>query len=241
MNDNPDDPRELVWTPELVGRFWDWQSRFPENYFAHQFGAGIAGRAAKHLASARSILDFGCGTGVFVARLLASTGARVSGTDLSERSLEATHRLNVAHRNFGGAHRVDSLFRNDAGFDAITLLETVEHLYDEDLARVVDLVWRLAAPGARIVVTTPNEEDLSRQSVYCPVSNVVFHRWQHVRSWTASGLASFMSARKFRPLEIERTDLIVGPVRYRAHATWRRISGRPPAVPHLFAVFERQV
>ncbi|MCM0021127.1 MAG: class I SAM-dependent methyltransferase [Tagaea sp.] len=239
MTPTPETPRELVWTPELVARFWDWQSRFPENYFAHQYGAGIAARAAGHFAAARSILDFGCGTGVFVARLLATTGARVSGADLSTRSLEATRRLNAAHPNFGGAHRVDALVSDGAGFDAITLLETVEHLYDDDLERAVDLVWRLAAPGARIVITTPNDEDLSRQAVYCPVSDVTFHRWQHVRSWTAPGLAAFMSARRFRPLEISPTDLIVGPRRYRAHAAWRRIVGRPPATPHLFAVFER--
>lgn len=237
MTETSGEPRELVWTPELVARFWDWQTRFPENYFAHQYGAGIAARTAPHVATARSVLDFGCGTGVFIRRLLDSTHARVSGADLSERSIHATRLLNSSHPNFGGAHSVDDLIRDGAGFDVITLLETIEHLYDDDLERVIGLVRSLAAPGARIVVTTPNNENLAKETVYCPVSNVTFHRWQHVRSWTASGLSAFMAARGFRPLEVVPTDLIVGPMRYRVHKAVRRLLGREPARPHLFAVF----
>lgn len=122
-------------------------------------------------------------------------------------------------------------------FDAITALETVEHVYDADLDAIVALLLRLAAPGAKILFTTPNREDLSASSVYCPVSNVTFHRWQHVRSWSAESLVAFMAARGLRPVEILETDLTVGARRYALHAASRRAFGRPPATPHLFAVF----
>lgn len=33
--------------------------------------------------------------------------------------------------------------------------------------------------GGALIITTPNEENLEDNMVYCPVSNTIFHRWQH--------------------------------------------------------------
>ncbi|MCM0019857.1 MAG: class I SAM-dependent methyltransferase [Tagaea sp.] len=238
MSDRSDDPHELIWTPELVGRFWDWQSRFPENYFAHQFGTGIAERVAPYIGGVARVLDFGCGSGVFIERLLRATEARIHGADLSARSLSATTARNGAHPRFGGAASARALLDAGLRFDTITALETVEHVYDADLDAIVTLLRRLAAPRARIVFTTPNREDLAASTVYCPVANVTFHRWQHVRSWSADSLVAFMSARGLQPVEILETDLTVGRKRYALHVALRRVTGRAPAAPHLFAAFE---
>jgi 2-polyprenyl-3-methyl-5-hydroxy-6-metoxy-1,4-benzoquinol methylase len=234
---NDANPRELVWTPEQVSRFWDWQSRYPEVYFAHQFGVGIADRLFPYFSGAREILDFGCGSGAFMGRLL-QTGARVSGCDTSSRSMAVTVERNGSHENFGRVAPVGEFLSQGAKFDAIVALETIEHVYDADLDAILDMMKRLAKPGARIAFTTPNEEDLSAAMVYCPVADVVFHRWQHVRSWSAEGLAEHMRARGFAVVDVVATDLSVGSARYTLHRLKNRVLNRPLSCPHLLGIFE---
>jgi hypothetical protein len=33
---------QMHWTPEMISRFWDWQSQYPEVYFTYPFGREIA-------------------------------------------------------------------------------------------------------------------------------------------------------------------------------------------------------
>src|SRR4051794_6707697 len=73
-------------------RIWDakaeyWDARMGEG---NQFQLVLVGPSSERLLAIRpgeTVLDAGCGNGVF-SRRLASLGARVVGTDVSERFLE---------------------------------------------------------------------------------------------------------------------------------------------------------
>lgn len=60
--------------------------------------------------------------------------------------------------------------------------------------------FRLIAPGGFIAITTPNNEDLNESTLLCPDCGCVFHRWQHVRSWTPKSLLSAMENNAFNTL-----------------------------------------
>src|SRR4051794_11195983 len=79
---------ELVWTAEMVARFWDYESRFAANYFAFHHGPEIARRLGRWLRPDADVLDYGCGPGYLMAPLLAN-GCRVAGLDTSEQSRAA--------------------------------------------------------------------------------------------------------------------------------------------------------
>jgi hypothetical protein len=55
-------------------------------------------------------------------------------------------------------------------------------------------------------VTTPNREDLELNSVYCPLSDSFFHRWQHVRSFDAAGLNDLLSRFQFERIHEQWID-----------------------------------
>jgi hypothetical protein len=55
-------------------------------------------------------------------------------------------------------------------------------------------------------VTTPNNEDLELGMAYCPVSNTLFHRWQHVRSFTGESLSCLLSRHGISPIVVHRVE-----------------------------------
>ena len=55
--------KRLEWTSEQVSKFWDYESKFPENYFSKQVGSNLAAYIKNSFPDKKTILDFGCGPG----------------------------------------------------------------------------------------------------------------------------------------------------------------------------------
>jgi 2-polyprenyl-3-methyl-5-hydroxy-6-metoxy-1,4-benzoquinol methylase len=191
-----DDPRPLVWDDTTLARFWAYQARFPDIYFSFQKGADVVRRARHYLPQAARVLDYGCGPGHLLPHL-AKAGYRVVGADIAIGVMGDVQARLATAPGFEGIYTVDDLLSRNDAFDAIFLLEVVEHLDDRWLETTLSNARRLLKPKGVLIVTTPNEERLEDSTVYCPVANVVFHRWQHMRSWTASSLEATLRQHGF--------------------------------------------
>ncbi|HPH19997.1 MAG TPA: methyltransferase domain-containing protein, partial [Haliscomenobacter sp.] len=82
----------------------------------------------------------------------------------------------------------------------------VEHISDEHLAQTFANILSLLKPGGLCMITTPNDEELSQNLVYCPHCNHYFHRWQHMRSWSKESLASYAESKGFKVKEVLETN-----------------------------------
>jgi SAM-dependent methyltransferase len=233
----------LQWTPEMVKNFWDWQSSRPGEYFAERYAGAILRLLAPHLEPGQPVLDYACGSGRLVEALL-SSGFRTAGLDISRESRERVAQRLAGRAGFLGVFSPDELPGLSHRFAAVTVLEAVEHLYDPQLDALLENAHSLLAEDGLLLLTTPNEEDLEKSYVLCPVSNQLFHRYQHVRSWSRETLTAALEARGFEVLDCAGTDLrrLAGP-----GASWRerwaalrfrwkglRRPGRTP--PHLIAL-----
>jgi ubiquinone/menaquinone biosynthesis C-methylase UbiE len=106
------------------------------------------------------ILEVACGRGGFL-RDLARAGAQVTGCDFSMPALLAGQAKLRSMEGNGAA-----LIQGDAqslpfaseSFDIIVSCETIEHLPDAGSA--LREMWRIARPGARLFLTTPNYANL---------------------------------------------------------------------------------
>jgi SAM-dependent methyltransferase len=78
-------------------------------------------------------------------------------------------------------------------YSMVVAVDTIEHLQDDQLRPLLAELHRALRPGGSIVVAAPNEEKLEMGETVCPDCGCLFHRSQHVRSWTADGLAAYMS------------------------------------------------
>ena len=230
--------QEMTWTPERVARFWAWQSRHPEQYFTYLFGDTIVRHLTPWLNGGKHVLDYGCGTGFLIPHL-SERAESVVGTDLSPESVAATNDRHGGIASFSGAFTLEALRQRPERYDIITVIEVVEHLQDRELdALFVDL-RDLLAPGGMAIITTPNDENLALSEVYCPATDEVFHRYQHVRSWTAETLEQRVEQSGFAVIRAFTTDLSDAGWRRPVQALLRfaeRLRGGQRAAPHLVCI-----
>jgi 3' terminal RNA ribose 2'-O-methyltransferase Hen1 len=114
---------------------------------------------------ARRVLDLGCGAGALLERLIREDYELVVGVDVSVRALEqAARRLRLDGMHDAQRRRIALLHspltcrdKRLACFDAVALVEVIEHFDPARLEACEQNVFGSARPGT-VVVTTPNVE-----------------------------------------------------------------------------------
>lgn len=195
------DYKQMEWTGERVAKFWNYISNFPELYFTYKCGDLVVAKTKKYLKRGSNVLDYGCGTGFLIPHLLKS-GANVMGLDFSEESIRSVNDRFTGEGNFKGAFTKEQLIEKHAHFDVIFLLEVIEHLNDKYLEEVFnDLKYFLKKDGV-CIITTPNDEKLEDNYIFCPQCEHVFHKWQHMSSWDKNKLRTYVENRGLKIVEL---------------------------------------
>jgi 2-polyprenyl-6-hydroxyphenyl methylase/3-demethylubiquinone-9 3-methyltransferase len=153
------DPAELQKFSELAHRWWDPHGEFRPLHDINPLRlewiderAGLAGK---------TVLDVGCGGGI-LAEAMAARGARVTGIDLSEKSLRVAelHRLESgADLTYERAMAEEFAARHAGEFDVVTCMELLEHVPEP--ASVVAACARLIRPGGQVFFSTINRNPKS--------------------------------------------------------------------------------
>ena len=107
-------------------------------------------RVAEELAGHRRVLDLGCGPGTMLGQL--GREHESVGMDLSTRQIE------YARTTYGanGIRFYTELPDEEGPFDAVTLVELIEHLDPSEVDATIGQALDRLRPGGRLVVTTPN-------------------------------------------------------------------------------------
>jgi len=145
--------------------------------------------------------------------------------------------------SFKGAHLTADLRKQGIRFDAVLVVEVIEHLYDDGLNAIMAEIDGMLEPDGIVIFTTPNEENREASMILCPTTGEVFHRWQHVRSWSASSLDQWIRSQGFLPVEVFPTNF--GRRRPRGvtdllKQTLLRALGGSSGNPHLVGVAKRK-
>jgi len=112
----------------------------------------------------RSLLDAGCGWGVF-SMIAHHLGAYVTGLDFVAETIVSLRSLHPEVRWESGDFSDPELQARLGKFDRIAAVEVLQY---SDFSRAVANLWELIAPGGRLVGCVPNSE--------CPFSQDVQRR-----------------------------------------------------------------
>ena len=195
----------LEWTPELVEAFWAGVSEtksLKDLNFSRLNAKELLDLIGMHIPRRSRLLDYGAGDGDLL-RPLIKRGYLTAAYDTSPGRLLAQTAASLRNNdNFLGLVDAES----DEKFDCVLLIEVVEHILEERIEDTFVNVRRLLKPGGTLFVTTPNSEDLGVGFAYCPNCDSLFHRWQHVRSFTPEGLTTFFDTHGFNRINLHRVD-----------------------------------
>ncbi|MEL4356483.1 MULTISPECIES: 3' terminal RNA ribose 2'-O-methyltransferase Hen1 [unclassified Luteococcus] len=162
--------------------------------------------AELHRGGAHSVADVGCGEGAFLRHLLPDPQfTRVLGLDVSARELErAERKLNLDRlsdtvRGKLTLRQSSVTYRDDAltGFDAILLVEVLEHVDEDRHPSLEANIFGAAQPG-QVIVTTPNGEHNARYGLGAGQLRHPDHRFEWTREQFAAWAARVAQAYGYR-------------------------------------------
>ena len=187
---------------------YDYDRDIPAGFYdeIHQRKAGVRyfwhdlkfRAVAAHLKEAGRVLDIGCGPGTFIGNYL--DGVECLGVDSSRPQIDYANRRYATARHRFSTQRLD---RIDERFDAVTLIEVIEHLPPPDARRLLAEARVLLSPQGRLVVTTPNYRSLWPLIEWGVnrVSRVTYER-QHVNKYVRTQLAADLAGAGYGKIEI---------------------------------------
>jgi 3' terminal RNA ribose 2'-O-methyltransferase Hen1 len=132
---------------------------------------------------ARSVLDAGCGEGTLLRALAGEPGiGRLAGVDVSMAALARAHeslsRFSAVELWQSSLMYADSRCRS---FDAVVLMEVIEHVEPDRLDTLESSVFETMAPSS-VIVTTPNREHNVRYGLTDNEFRHPDHRFEFTRS-----------------------------------------------------------
>jgi 2-polyprenyl-3-methyl-5-hydroxy-6-metoxy-1,4-benzoquinol methylase len=187
---------------------YDYDKAIPAGFYdeIHQRRAGVRffwhdlkfRAVAARLAGATRVLDVGCGPGTFIGNYLG--GVECLGIDVSAPQIDyATRRYGTAEHRFS----TQVLAGLDERFDAVTLIEVIEHLAPADARRLLAEVRGLLSPHGCLVVTTPNYRSLWPLIEWGVnlVSRVSYEQ-QHINKYARGRLAAELAQAGYTRIEV---------------------------------------
>ena len=170
----------------------------PLRRMVRRYGLRKRCRRATNYVQGGRLLDVGCSTGDFVWEMGQQPGWLALGIDISQAA------ASYAHAQAGVAAAVAVLHPApfaDGAFDAITMWNVFEHLYDP--RAVLSEAARLLRPGGVLVITHPNVASLDRRLF--GATWIGYELPRHLYLYTAALLRDLMA--DYGLHEIERTCL----------------------------------
>jgi 2-polyprenyl-3-methyl-5-hydroxy-6-metoxy-1,4-benzoquinol methylase len=130
-------------------------NRISENLFGHRRKLefvlrGLEGWASSHGRLPR-VLDVGCGTGSVITRHVSGAGFEALGIDTDAKSIDVANRSFLSDRL---KFRCASLSEVGGTFDAVLLIEVIEHLHSP--GQLLSDIHNILAADGILVITVPN-------------------------------------------------------------------------------------
>lgn len=235
-------PPELIWTPEMVQRFWSYERTRPELFFSFWASAVLVRHFRKYLMG--RVVDYGAGSGFLMDDLL-NAKIHCAGVEFGDAATKILFNQLNGRAGFLGVRESNNLSDWNESFDTAFLVEIAQLCYDDAVNKCLASIRPMLVPGGFLILTTPNDEDRSKSFICAPETGRLFHARQHVRSWSAKTLPNYLEKHGFHCVDVGITDFSASyrALRRTASLPIRLARGAAKAILrrrlHLYGVFKR--
>ena len=149
------DQQEINKFSELASRWWDPEGEFKPLHLINPLRLDFINQHSGGLFD-KQVVDIGCGGGI-LAESMVRAGAKVTGLDMAEASLEVAklHGLESGVKVDYVCSTAEAFAEaNETKFDVVTCMEMLEHVPDP--ASVVMACAKLVKPGGHVFFSTLN-------------------------------------------------------------------------------------
>lgn len=154
----------------------------------------------------RSVLDVGCGTGIFSAALKQTTGCSLIGVDSSPYAVEQSRAIGFDEVFIVGDVCSEPLPFDANRFDLVFCKDVIEHLLDPEY--LVREMYRVIAHDGYLLVHIPNQFSLYGRIRFLWTNNIdSFHYFPNVERWDYPHIR-FFTYEDFRKL-LQRCGFVV--------------------------------
>jgi SAM-dependent methyltransferase len=131
-------------------------SKNPLARFAHRM-RGKVGLSFVHLHSESKVLDFGCGDGDFLSKLLAdSSSSKFVGFEPYMEAKKVASALNI----FRSWDEITAYCDMNGLFDTVTCFEVMEHFSKERQIEAIDKILKVLKADGDVIISVPIEKGL---------------------------------------------------------------------------------
>lgn len=152
-----------------------------------------------------SVIDVGCGSGVFAAEM-AARGAAVLGVDANSEAVDfANGRYKQPNLSFSVGY-LDKLDLEPESFNKAVCLEVIEHVFPDQVRHLLQNLSRVLQPEGELLVTTPNYRGVwpaVEWSLDRFASSADMDHAQHVTRFNRHLLKSMLKESGFRVTRIQ--------------------------------------
>lgn len=160
---------------------------------------------------ANSLIDVGCGNGVFLAYLSqARPDLKLTGVD---RSSEALKYVKVDKFQAD----IQKLPFEDNSFDVVTCLEVLEHIPVPFYQDAISELYRIS--NKHLIISVPYNENLKEAYNTCPSCLSTFNRDLHLRSYTKETMRNLFSG---KAVHCDSVETLGTEVRPKGHNYYRK-------------------
>lgn len=125
----------------------------PENIYGHSKRLNWI---VSHLRKTDRIVEIGCGTGVMITAPLARMDYEIIGLDIDEKSIRFGQELLKKQGLNPNILMVADIGTVDVNPDVIIVSEVIEHLSDQEISGMMEMVHQRLKPHGRLLITAPN-------------------------------------------------------------------------------------
>lgn len=132
--------------------------------------------------NAKTVVDVGCGNGLFLNYLKANHSSafeRLCGVERSESAIRHVETERIVSS-------IDEIALPDNEFDLVSCQEVIEHLPEGIFDQSIEELGRIS--NKYILISVPYNENLDDKLVSCPACSTKFHPEYHMRSFTKESM-----------------------------------------------------